>query len=101
MRSHALLLCIGLAVAAGGRAAVASDASQLAAACASCHATAGDAGAIPRIAGSDQSLIEFSMLAYRSGQRESQAMRIVANALSLDEITAVARYLSKQELARR
>lgn len=85
----AALSCLPAAVAHEGPLASAS-------ACASCHRPEGAGTAIPSIAGWDEKRIVDAMLAYRSGQRASQIMRVVASAVSLDEIAAIARVLAAE-----
>ena len=70
------------------------DGGQLAASCASCHGGAGAAG-IARLADLDAAQVVQAMLSYRRGERRSQIMRVVAAALSPDEIMAVAAYLAR------
>jgi cytochrome c553 len=78
-------------------AAVASgvNAAELAAVCASCHGPSGASG-IPSLVEQGAGQIEALMLAYRAGARDSQIMTVIANALSPDEIAAIARALASQ-----
>ena len=78
------------------RSALAADAqgAQIAAVCASCHPLDGRNTGIPPLAGLDEAKIAQAMLAYRSGERTSQTMHVVAAALSPAEIARVARYLA-------
>jgi cytochrome c553 len=76
-------------------AAPANQGRELAAACASCHRPDGHDTVIPSIAGLDESRIVHLMLAYRSAERGSQIMRVVADALTPEEIEAVANYVAR------
>ena len=101
----ALALCGACALAcwfaASSGAAPGNTGGQLAAACASCHRLDhGDAGTAS-IAGMEESQLVQMLLAYRSGQRPSQIMQVVAGALSPDEIAAVAHYLASPPAAGR
>jgi sulfide dehydrogenase cytochrome subunit len=71
--------------------------AQLAASCASCHRTDGRDDGIPAIVGVDQNSLASALLAYKSGQRESQIMHAVAMSLTDDEIAIVTRYLAAQK----
>ena len=70
-----------------------NDAKQV---CGSCHGPAlRGAGLIPPLAGRSPGYLVRQLLAFRSGARASPtsaAMRVVANALSLDDMIAVAAY---------
>ncbi|HZF32565.1 MAG TPA: c-type cytochrome [Candidatus Angelobacter sp.] len=70
--------------------------AQLAASCASCHRPDGRDDGIPPVVGVDQESLASALLAYKSGQRESQIMHAVATSLSDDEIAIVTRYLAAQ-----
>jgi cytochrome c553 len=81
----------------GGSAACAAEngqGAQLAAMCAACHGPAGRSDGIPAIAGRDAEGIKSAMLAYRSSERPSHIMHVIATTLSDDEIAAVAAYLA-------
>ena len=54
---------------------------------------------IPPVVGLDENRIVQSMRAYRSGERTSQIMHVVAAALSPEEIAAIAHYLAGQRPA--
>ncbi len=85
----------GSGIACAGAPLAGDHAAQLAAACASCHTTGGGAqSAIVSLAGLGEAGCVQAMLAYRSGQRSSQIMHVVAAALSAQEIAAVAHYLA-------
>jgi cytochrome c553 len=75
--------------------------AQLAASCASCHRPDGRDTGIPPVAGLDESRIVQTLRAYRSGERASQIMHVVAAALSSEESAAVAHYLAGQRPAPR
>jgi cytochrome subunit of sulfide dehydrogenase len=69
-------------------------ASQLAAVCAACHRLdSGDIG-IPSGGGLDEESLVHVLLAYKSGERQGEIMRVVARSLSDDDITVIARYLA-------
>jgi cytochrome c553 len=70
--------------------------SQTAAACASCHLQDGQGSGIPPIAGLTESRIAEQMFGYRASEARSQIMYVVANALTLREITDVAHYIAEQ-----
>jgi sulfide dehydrogenase cytochrome subunit len=77
-------------------AAAGDQGAQIAAACASCHRLDGRDSGIPPVVGLDEASIVQAMLAYRSGERASQIMHVVAAFLSPEEITTVAHYLAAQ-----
>ena len=70
------------------------DGGQLAASCASCHGGSGGAG-IANLADLNAAQMVQAIMSYRRGERRSQIMRVVAAALSPDEIMAVAAYLAR------
>jgi cytochrome c553 len=71
-----------------------SQGGQLAASCASCHGENPGNGGIPSLAGMTESQITQAMKSFRSGTRNGPIMHIVASALSPEETSAVAQYLS-------
>jgi len=73
-----------------------SQGRQLAASCASCHGPNAASGGIPSLAGLTYAQITQAMTAFRSGKREGPIMRIVASALTPEEISAVAHYLASR-----
>ena len=94
----ALLIVAGFGLPFVGQAVMADTGrgAQLAASCASCHRPDGRDDGIPPVVGVDQESLARALLAYKSGQRESQIMHAVATSLSDDEIAIVARYLAAQ-----
>jgi sulfide dehydrogenase cytochrome subunit len=82
-----------------GAAAAADQGAQIAAACASCHRLDGRDTGIPPVVGLDEQSIVQAMLAYRSGQRAGQIMKVVAASLSPEELAAVAHYLAARRPA--
>jgi sulfide dehydrogenase cytochrome subunit len=91
--SLACLVAQPSAVAAGDRGA------QIGAMCASCHRLDGRDAGIPPIVGLNEASIVQALLAYRSGERASQIMHVVAAFLSPEEIATVAHYLAAQRPA--
>lgn len=74
-----------------------SQGAQLAATCASCHRLDGRDEGIPSIIGLDEKKFADTMEAFRSGQRSSQIMHVVALSLSDEEIAALAHYLAARQ----
>nr|WP_279590116.1 c-type cytochrome [Rhizomicrobium palustre] len=63
--------------------------------CQQCHGKAGEgAGVMPRIAGQHSAYFRMVMGAFRSGQRKSDVMSVVAKNLSDRQIEALSSYLS-------
>jgi cytochrome subunit of sulfide dehydrogenase len=89
-----VVVCMALLGASGPAAAQDGQGARLAAICAACHRLDGRDAGIPPIVGLDRNSIVQGMLAYRSGERASQLMHIVASALSPAEIATVAQYLA-------
>lgn len=71
--------------------------AQLAAMCAACHRLDGRDEGIPTIIGLEPKKLVETMEAFRSGQRSSQIMNVVARSLSTEEIAALAEYLAVQQ----
>jgi cytochrome c553 len=71
--------------------------AQLAAMCAACHRLDGRDEGIPTIIGLEPKKLADTMEAFRSGQRSSQIMSVVARSLSTEEIAALAEYLAVQQ----
>ena len=93
----ALSLLAGLALLGGhARAADTSEGAQLAATCASCHATDGSAKGIPAIVGQDEARIIAALTTYRANERPNHIMHAIALSLSDAELASVARYLALQ-----
>lgn len=79
---------------------------SLAASCAACHGTLGNAvrrsnsepsiNSIPTLAGAKKDDIIAKLLAFKSGERTATVMHRHAKGLTTDEITALAEYFSAQ-----
>jgi sulfide dehydrogenase cytochrome subunit len=69
--------------------------AQLAAACASCHASDGSDKGIPAIVGLEEQRIVAAMRAYKASESPSHVMHAVALSLSDEELASVARYLAE------
>ncbi len=76
---------------------------SLAASCAACHGTQGNAVSInnnndstPALAGVSKTDIISKLQAFKSGERSATVMHRHAKGLTADEITALAEYFSKQ-----
>jgi cytochrome c553 len=67
---------------------------QLAAGCAACHRLDRADIGIPSGAGLDEEGLVRVLRAYRSGERQSQIMRAVAQSLGNEDIAIVAHYLA-------
>ena len=97
MRTRRLVVFGLLGIVAASRIAnSATPAAQLASACASCHRHDGQDSAIAPLVGMNEGRLVDTMLAYRSGERSSQIMQVVAAALSREQIDTVAHYLARQ-----
>ena len=83
---------------ARGRALTMKPMNELKQVCGSCHGPAlRGAGAIPPLAGLSPGYVVRQLLAFKTGARATPAgapMRIVANALSLDDMIAVSSYVA-------
>lgn len=65
--------------------------------CVTCHkANGGDEG-IPSITGWDREAFFYTLAAYREGEREHEAMQLVASRLSDEEIAGLAAYFGGLE----
>jgi cytochrome c553 len=96
----AMLMCCALAQAQGGPA-LPSNAGYLAANCANCHGTTGNAkGAMPSLAGREKSFIVEQMKAFRDGKRPATIMHQLAKGYTDQQIDMVADYFSRQTPAR-
>ncbi len=76
---------------------------SLAASCAACHGTQGNAASvtghaesIPALAGAAKADITAKLQAFKSGERNATVMHRHAQGLTADEITALAEYFSIQ-----
>jgi cytochrome subunit of sulfide dehydrogenase len=70
----------------------------LAASCAACHGTNGDAlGGSAILAGMDGAYFTTQMLAFKDGSRPATVMHRHAKGLNVDEINLLADYFSKQK----
>ena len=77
---------------------------SLAASCAACHGTQGNAvsadtgiDSTPALAGTSKNDIITKLQAFKSGEKSSTVMHHHAKGLSADEITALAEYFSLQQ----
>jgi cytochrome c553 len=101
-----MLLGAALALAASGARAQSApalpgNAAYLAANCANCHGTTGNAkGAMPSLAGQPKSYIAEQMLAFRDGRRPATIMHQLAKGYTDAQIELIADYFSKQKPAR-
>jgi cytochrome c553 len=91
-----MLLAIGgsMMVRDAARAADIAYGEYLAAECASCHAPAARADAIPRLGSLSYDYLVGALRAYRDGSRTDPAMQSVARSLSDAEIEALAAYFA-------
>lgn len=104
--SATLATSVSLAVSANAAEVVVSPASQsnnqhirtLAASCAACHGSNGNAVAGSAVlAGLDASYFSKQMLAFKDGSRPATVMHHHAKGLNLDEIDQLALYFSRQK----
>jgi sulfide dehydrogenase cytochrome subunit len=95
----ALLLATVLITLAGfsSLAAESSRGAQLAAMCAACHRLDGMDKGIPTIIGLDEDKLVEMMAQFRTDQRKSQIMGVVARSLSEAEVAEVAHYLATRK----
>jgi cytochrome subunit of sulfide dehydrogenase len=104
-RSTAALLA-ALGAFAGGVHAQDADAnaraaSYLAANCANCHGTTGNAqGAMPSLAGQQKAFIVEQMKAFRDGKRSATIMHQLAKGYSDQQVELIADHFSRQKPAR-
>ena len=70
--------------------------AQLAAMCAACHRLDGRDEGIPTIVGIEPKKLVETMEAFRSDQRSSQIMNVVARSLSTEEVAVLGEYLAVQ-----
>jgi cytochrome c553 len=78
-----------------------ANAGFLAANCANCHGTNGNAkGAMPSLAGQQKSFIVEQMKAFRDGKRPATIMHQLAKGYTDPQIELVADYFSRQKPAR-
>lgn len=96
-----LALLLGLACAAGPAQAAAEAAAlrtqALAATCANCHGTNGqavDQAAVPGLAGLPRQYLAEQMAAFKAGQREATVMHQIAKGFSDAQIAQLAAYFS-------
>ena len=100
MRRSRLLALAALALlaAAGNVGADANLGRDIAANCASCHATDGKSrGGVPSLVGQDKLGLVQQMKDFRDGKRRSTIMQQLARGYTDAEIEAVAAYLSAQK----
>ena len=73
-------------------------ARYLAANCANCHGTTGNAqGAMPSLAGQQKAYIVDQMKAFRDGKRPATIMHQLAKGYSDEQIVAIAGYFAAQK----
>jgi len=78
-----------------------SNPAYLAANCANCHGTTGNAkGAMPSLAGRSKADIVERVTAFRDGKRPSTIMHQLAKGYTDPQIEAIADYFSRQPAAR-
>ena len=100
LRSRLLALAgFALLAAAGKLGALDADLGRdVAANCASCHATDGKSrGGVPSVVGQDKLSLVQQMKDFRDGKRRSTIMQQLARGYTDAEIEAVAAYLSAQK----
>lgn len=86
---------------AQGAPAIPSNAAYLAANCANCHGTTGNAkGAMPSLAGQSKAFIVEQMTAFRDGKRPATIMHQLAKGYTDAQIDAIAEHFSRQRAAR-
>ncbi len=89
-----------LAATAGTASAQSTDVRYLAANCANCHGTNGQAangGGMPALAGLSAAYISEQMLAFKTGKRQGTIMHQLAKGYSDAEITQMAAYFAAQK----
>jgi len=88
------------ALAQGGPA-IPANAAYLAANCANCHGTTGNAkGAMPSLAGQPKAYMVEQMRAFRDGKRAATIMHQLAKGYTDSQIEAIAEHFSRQTAAR-
>jgi len=75
-----------------------ADATELAAPCASCHRADGRSSFIPALSGMNENRFLQRMADFRGQTHGDQIMHVVANALTPQETTAIARYFAAQRV---
>lgn len=86
---------------AQGEPAVPPNAGYLAANCANCHGTTGNAkGAMPSLAGRPKTYLIEQMKAFRDGKRAATIMPQLAKGYTDAQIDAIADYFARQTAAR-
>ena len=65
--------------------------------CVTCHKADGADEGIPSITGWDAAAFFYTLAAYRDGDREHEAMRLVASRLTDEEIAGLAAYFGRLE----
>lgn len=77
-----------------------SSARMLAANCANCHGTTGNArGAMPSLAGRDRTYIIEQMQAFRDGKRPATIMHQLAKGYTDQQVELIADFFSRQKPA--
>lgn len=107
LRPLFLVVLTGLGAAlAGGACAADAGAAQklharaLAATCAQCHGTDGQAvaqGGQPRLAGMEQEFLLAQLMAFRGGQRPATVMHQITKGYSEAQLTTLAQYFAAQK----
>jgi cytochrome c553 len=86
---------------AQGAPAIPTNPAYLAANCANCHGTTGNAkGAMPSLAGQPKVYIVEQMKAFRDGKRTATIMHQLAKGYTDAQVEAIADYFSRQRAAR-
>lgn len=95
LRIHALAIALPLALPAGG---LAQEMPQSGQPCIACHGRdgAGTSPLFPNLGGQSAVYMVQQLQAFRSGQRPSEIMNIIAGSLSDEDIQALADYYARQ-----
>ena len=94
------LLATSAALAQGGPA-IPANAAYLAANCANCHGTTGNAkGAMPSLAGQPKAYIVEQMRAFRDGKRTATIMHQLAKGYTDPQIEVIADHFARQSATR-
>jgi sulfide dehydrogenase cytochrome subunit len=95
MRIHALILSIGLLVAAPAFA-QSADVTILAATCSGCHGAGADgSGGIPGLKGQQQAYLSDQLKAFKAGSRPATVMNRLAKGYTDEEIAGLALHFSR------
>lgn len=97
-RALGLALLAGFACTVAAQTPAAPSGRYLAANCANCHGTAGQAqGAMPSIAGQNAAYLAEQMRLYRDGKRPGTIMHQLAKGYTDEQITAIAAHFAAQK----